>query len=174
MKIIIAPRFVLGAVALFVLSVVGCSGNSFKTVPVSGTVTLDGEPVAGVEVVFFPKPTESSAVVGPFSTAITDGEGKFTLVTRYGDPGAVVGAHRVTFAYGDIDKEAIADADLAEEEAKAEGEGLSAEEKAAARAARSQLGKRKAIPARYGEESDVSIEVPAGGMTNVDFPLTSK
>jgi hypothetical protein len=173
MKKTIASRFALGALALFVVTITGCSGESFNTVPVSGTVTLDGEPLPGVEVVFYPEPTESTAVVGPFSVATTDSAGKFTLETRYGEAGAVVGKHRVTFAYGDVDQEAIYDAEAAEMEAKGEGESLTSEEKSAAKEANSQLGKRKQIPNMYGEDSEVTIEVPAGGMSNADFPLKS-
>ena len=174
MKKTIASHFALGALAMFIVSFAGCSGESFNTVPVSGTVTLDDKPLAGVEVVFYPEPTESTAVVGPFSSAVTDSEGKFTLKTRYDEPGAVVGQHTVTFAYADIDAEAIADAEIAAAEAKGSGETLSSEEKAAAKSANAQLGKRKKIPAKYGDDSQVKIEVPAGGLTNADFELQSK
>ena len=51
----------------------------------------------GMEVVFYPKPTEENPTPGPFSVGTTDNEGKFTLVTRNGDPGAVIGINQVGF-----------------------------------------------------------------------------
>lgn len=170
MKKIIPSHFILGALALFALSIAGCEGESFNTVPVSGIVSLDGEPLAGVKVVFLPQPTESTAVVGPFSSATTDANGKFELKTRYDEPGAVVGTHRVTFAYRDIDRKAITGAEPAAE-AEGDGDSSTANESAGAK---SQLGKRKPIPRQYGEEeSNVKIEVPAGGMDNANFELKS-
>jgi len=77
----------IAAVALAVS--VGCSGDSLSTVPATGIVTLDGNPVAGAGVMFIP------VQEGPPASAVTDAEGKFTLETA-GQPGAVPGQHRVT------------------------------------------------------------------------------
>ncbi len=64
---------VLAAVSFLV----GCSKAPPKIVPVSGTVTLDGKPLANVEVRFIPTvPGLDGNMVG---SAVTDDDGKYTL-----------------------------------------------------------------------------------------------
>lgn len=153
---------------------VGCSGEDFGSVPVSGTVTLDGEPLAGVEVSFFPQPTESTSIVGPFSIGVTDADGKFELRTRYDKPGAVVGRHKVSFEYQGVDEEEAASAAEELAEAKASGDDTGEAQAAVKKAKSATKGKRK-IPRRYKEEySEVYYTVPAGGVSDVEFPMTSE
>jgi hypothetical protein len=52
----------------------GC-GSDFKTVPVSGQVTLDDKPVVGAGVLYVPK------AAGPTARALTDQYGRYTLMT---------------------------------------------------------------------------------------------
>ncbi len=68
----------------------GCGPSRPTTVPVDGTVTLDGEPLEGASVVFTPE-GEGKVAVGT-----TDSAGKFTLTTYTPGDGAVVGTHKVT------------------------------------------------------------------------------
>lgn len=56
---------------------------------VTGTVTLDGQPVEGAKVAFFPDEGRSSA-------AMTDSQGKYDLFFANAVRGAAVGAHRVS------------------------------------------------------------------------------
>jgi hypothetical protein len=78
-------RFVARAV-LFILFV-GC-GQS-ETVPVTGTVTLNGQPATEAEVIFTPSK-------GRVASGATDAAGRFTLSTNKPDDGAVPGDHKVT------------------------------------------------------------------------------
>lgn len=72
----------------------GCKGSEYReTAPVSGTVTLNGTPLAGATVVF--QPTAESGDPGPASFGETDSDGNFTLQLNGGKEGAVVGKHRV-------------------------------------------------------------------------------
>lgn len=77
----------------------GC-GAKFPLVPVTGTVMLDGQPLAGAFVIFAPvEPSPGSLRV---ATGMTDANGRFTLRTNY-EPrwtgmGAVPGTHRVTIS----------------------------------------------------------------------------
>jgi hypothetical protein len=58
------------------LVVVGCpSGTTVDTEKVQGTVTLDGEPVAGATVTFVPV----NEGQGMSATGVTDAQGKYTL-----------------------------------------------------------------------------------------------
>ena len=79
------------AAACAALFLFGCKGQP-SDLPdlgqVSGTVTLDGQPLAGANVVF--KPTTGST-----STGQTDAQGKYSLSYGHGLQGAVIGEHTV-------------------------------------------------------------------------------
>ncbi len=83
------PLVFLAAVCL--LGSPGCGGSE-KVVPVSGTVTHNGQPVPGLVVSFVPEAkTETGVSIGE-----TDDNGKYDLtVVRTGSRGAVVGTHKV-------------------------------------------------------------------------------
>jgi hypothetical protein len=86
--------FFLGCLAVLA-SFVGCDfgGGGVATIPVSGTVTLDGSPVAGARVAFSPKSPEGRAAAG-----ITDTSGRFTLTTVEAGDGAMAGSYTVTIS----------------------------------------------------------------------------
>ena len=77
--------------AIWFLSSSGCGGSE-KVVPVSGTVTRNGQPVPGLVVSFVPETaTETGVSIGE-----TDENGKYSLtVVKTGRSGAVVGTHKV-------------------------------------------------------------------------------
>ena len=82
------PRLAVAFCGMIVLC--GCREKSrYPLAPVSGTVKLDGQPLADAFVNFQPKG-------GLGSTGITDAEGKYTLSTIQGEVGAVVGTHIVS------------------------------------------------------------------------------
>ncbi|QDT63729.1 transthyretin-like family protein [Calycomorphotria hydatis] len=84
----------LAACILFI----GCgSDGGMKFVPVSGTVTVDGQPAANVMVRFKPVPVDGDINSGPVSIAFTDESGKYSLQADSGQHshGAVPGTHRV-------------------------------------------------------------------------------
>ena len=77
----------------------GCGGKpSYELVPVSGRVTLDGQPLANARVNF--QPTRDQANPGPGSSGVTDAEGHFVLAlsSESETPGAVPGKHMVTIS----------------------------------------------------------------------------
>jgi hypothetical protein len=79
-------------VAFALLAGFGCNQNSVA--PVSGRVTLDGQPLAGVFVIF--EPIQSGANPGMGSIGKTDAEGRYAMRQMQPDrPGALVGKHRV-------------------------------------------------------------------------------
>lgn len=87
-------RFLLqGCILLVPFALVGCGGGDLPdTVPVTGTVTMDGTPVDGATVNFL---SDQGNLV---SSGTTDASGKFSLTTIVGSqsvPGAVVGGHGV-------------------------------------------------------------------------------
>src|SRR5439155_4989622 len=69
----------------------GCSNSSRpSTYPVTGTVTLQGKPVAGAAITFVPTGSEGEA-----ASAITDPDGKYALTTWQAGDGARPGEYRV-------------------------------------------------------------------------------
>jgi len=78
--------------ALFLTLFIGCGKkeNPYGTVPLEGTVTLDGVPIEGVSVILAPRDGANSA------GGITKASGKFTVNTA-GFDGAVPGTYDVTF-----------------------------------------------------------------------------
>ena len=84
-------RCFVGLAALGLL--IGCSGGGSAdvgAVSVSGTVTLDGQPVEGATVAFSPAGQEGRSATGK-----TDASGKFTLTTVEAGDGAVPGSYAV-------------------------------------------------------------------------------
>ncbi len=78
----------LGALAI---ALAGCQAKP-EFVPVEGTVTQGGKPLAGVTVEFHPE----AGTVGPRSiSSPTDEAGHYLLRSVRGEDGAVVGTHRV-------------------------------------------------------------------------------
>lgn len=76
------------------LTALGC-GKGYeggKLAPVSGTVTLDGQPAAGVTVLF--DPTDKTG--GQGGMGATDASGKYELKTRGEFAGVVPGQYKVT------------------------------------------------------------------------------
>jgi hypothetical protein len=125
----------------------GCSPSPFKLVPVSGTVSLDGQPLAGGIVNFQPIVVGTGVNSGPGSTARTGTDGRFTLATIRGEPGAVVGEHRV--------KIYSFNAETAKRSANGTPE-------------------RERVPPRYNYKSTLTFDVPAAGTDNADFALEAK
>jgi len=78
----------------------GCGKAPYKVVPVSGKVTLDGNPVPKLGVFFQPVVLDSSTDPRPGSVGRTNEQGDYELTVP--DPsglkkGALVGKHRVAF-----------------------------------------------------------------------------
>jgi hypothetical protein len=77
------------------LLVGGCGGGS-DVAPVTGTITLDGQPLASAEVIFQPQD-------GRPSTGLTDGQGRYELVFSRDSKGALIGSHTVRITVPTVD-----------------------------------------------------------------------
>lgn len=77
----------LGILAVMLLA--GASGCGGGLVPVTGVVTLDGQPVEGAMVLFVPEDNRGRPAQG-----VTAGDGSFTLSTGM-EPGAAAGDYKV-------------------------------------------------------------------------------
>lgn len=75
---------------------VGCGGGDKVDLgAVSGVVTMDGEPLSDVIVVFSPED-------GNPSSGLTDSEGKYSLSYLGKSDGAIIGKHKVSITTADL------------------------------------------------------------------------
>ncbi len=136
-------------IAVVAVAVCGCSGSEYPLANVSGVVALDGQPLEGAKLVFSPKGDSENPYPGPKSIGKTDAEGRFQLITRDGDSGAVVGNHRVRITTllqaGDPDNPFAAITVTPEK-----------------------------VPTYYTAKSMLDTEVPAEGLDTLRFDLKSK
>ena len=132
---------------LLLAAVIGCSNSPYPLVPVSGVVTLDGQPLPNARVAFEPQSQGQGLDVGPGSYGKTNAEGHFELETIDGTPGAIVGPHRV--AISTFQGKMIPGGDELK---------VVVEEK---------------VPERYRKPGALSFAVEIGGTTAADFRLDS-
>jgi hypothetical protein len=131
-----------------VLGLVGCGGGSKKFAPVSGTVTLNGNPLPDAEVSFQPIAAEGSIEAGIGSNGKTDDKGHFTLKAPTGEDGALVGKHQVRISLFD----ARTESDV-----------------------RVRPGaKANKVPQKYNGKTELTFDVPRGGTDQANFDLKSR
>ena len=128
--------------------VLGLGCGSGKFAPVSGTVTMNGKPLAGALVIFSPIAKEGSIDAGPGSSGKTNDKGEYTLTSDTGRTGALVGKHRVSVSLMNP------------------GTGASDD-----RRRPGQLVNQ--VPVRYNGKTELTYAVPAGGTDKADFALKS-
>lgn len=75
----------------------GCGDNK-SPAKVTGTITLDGEPVQDATVTFIPESGER------ISQSMTDKSGRYELMFTAQLTGAVVGKHKVTIQTGSLER----------------------------------------------------------------------
>ncbi len=92
---------IVGTIAVVVLTYMGAKRFFFKVgdrpelARVTGTVTIDGEPVAGATLTFQPDPDADPPPKGSASIGRTDNEGRYELTYVRDIEGAVIGQHKV-------------------------------------------------------------------------------
>lgn len=120
--------------------------------PVSGAVTLDGQPLSKAVIQFVPD------AGGRSSTATTDDQGHYELLYTSDYMGASLGKHKVTISTG-------------EGEAMVYPEGVDPDTLNEAEQ-RKYASEQKDLPARYNAKTELTAEIVAGENTH-DFKLTS-
>jgi hypothetical protein len=83
--------------ALLLVTVSGCGKTLVFNDSVGGTVKLDGKPLGNAHVQFVP---DEPGIKAPGSSGITDENGHYQLTREDGEPGALVGHHRVVLVRG--------------------------------------------------------------------------
>jgi hypothetical protein len=133
----------------------GCGSGHPKTTSVTGSVTYQGQPVGGAQVMFYCK-------TGRPAEGVTDPAGRFTLTTFRDNDGALAGEHAVVISKpmhaGNVAQKAAIDNPHAPP--------------ASPGGARTMP--RQAIPARYAlpGQSPLRATVTLGGSNDFTFDLT--
>lgn len=138
-------RLLIGLVLLLAL---GCKSKGFA--PVSGTVTLNGKPLANATVNFQPVSQNRSIDAGAGSTGKTNDKGEYTLTASTGQPGALVGKHKVMITV------------LSQQQGNSDE-----------RPPRGGWPMAEQIPDRYNNQTILECVVLAGGNDKANFALTS-
>ena len=135
----------------------GCGPDRPETAPVSGRITLGGQPVATGRIIFYPEQGRSAiGAIGP--------EGVYTLTTFEPGDGALLGEHQVTIQATKVTGPAMPSS--FEEELRQGGSGRAASVPAAV---------QWIVPQEYSrrESSPLRAEVARGQNTvNFDLPST--
>ncbi len=138
-------------VPLGALLALGCNQNAYDLAPVSGVVTLYGEPLRNATVSFEPRGgSGDSEIVGPGSLGATDDQGRYSLETFTGEQGATVGPHTVRISTFKSRFKDIKNSD--------DVEVVSIEH----------------VPWHYNRNTILTFDVPPGGAKDADFVLTAK
>lgn len=125
----------------------GCSKQKdYSLAPISGTVTLDGQPLAGAVVNFQPR-AQGGTTAGPGSVARTNDAGRYTLATIRDEPGAVVGVHLVRI-YSSSPESLPSSDDTAQ-------------------------APPERVPQRYNYRTQLTYEVRPDGSGSADFSLST-
>ena len=142
--------FVRLSVTLAAALIVGCGPAGPRIAPVSGTVTMDGKPLANAGILFQPIGSAENPNPGRGSAGVTDANGRFALKIDGEIDGAVVARHRVCIS--SVKKSAIDPETGSEDGAPAE---------------------REMIPPQYNFTSKLEFDVPPEGTDKADFQLDS-
>ena len=107
--------------------------------------------------------------MGPYSQGTTDADGKFTLVSRYKEDGAVPGKHTLALEYSDISETAMADlrANLADAQETGDKAEFDKVKKEIAKL-KTKLKGRPVLKARYTKIFDI----PADGLADMQIELS--
>jgi hypothetical protein len=98
---------IFGGLVLLSLNA-GCNNDPLGLQPVTGSVTVDGKPAAGVRLVFCPVNTSPEAMnQRPMGT--TDEQGKYSLTTFVLGDGAPPGDYKISATWLSASKQAVVD-----------------------------------------------------------------
>jgi len=98
-------KLILGAMGAILVATVGCGGAGVPVEPVTGIVTYNGQALENADVTFHPAANNERGMQSRASSAKTDAEGRFIIITPFQDgsdvlrlEGAPTGLYTVTVA----------------------------------------------------------------------------
>ena len=159
---------VITMVGLMVSMLAGCSKTSnLDTIPVTGLVTLDGQPVPGAKVVFAP-----SGGTGQAASGVTGSDGRYKLTTQDPNDGALPGKYMVMISKTEGSAGA---ADQAVKPNMTPEEATKAATEARDAAKQPEPTFKELLPEKYKTAAGaLNADVAKGGKTEFNFELTSK
>jgi hypothetical protein len=134
----------LGGLLLLAL---GCGGGESGLLPASGTVTLDGGPLAGALVMFIPE----GDTKGQGGSATTGADGRYEVKSAKGGNGLQPGSYRVTVSKRLLPDGSPAPADVPPIESNA----------------------RETLPRTYSDPSQTTLKLRVEVGKSLDLPLRS-
>tara|TARA_R110002095_G_scaffold189660_1_gene167320 strand:- start:36845 stop:37318 length:474 start_codon:yes stop_codon:yes gene_type:complete len=138
-------------VTILTVVLTGCGSDKVELATVSGTVTMNGEPLPGATVVFRPQTTveDNEAKVGAESYGKTNGDGQYHLtIVLTGAKGAVVGPNDVMISLDEFE-EILPSFDSSGKDRRGPNP----------------------IPAEYNSKTTLKFDVPPAGAEDADFKL---
>lgn len=158
----------LAILAFSTCGIVGCGGG-LGTVPAAGTVTVDGNAVEGVLVMFTPDDIEN----GMIASGVTDAAGAFTLTTEINGDGALPGTYKVSLSKYEETKDDGVPEDLDMESEEDMDAAYGALDKAGTEAeSKAVIAQKWTTPATSGLTADVQKDVEGGN--TFSFEVTAK
>ena len=140
--------------ALMIL--VGCS-NDPKSALVSGVVTVDGKPYPNAVVSFQPVGTKENPAPGRGSSAYTNENGRYEMISAGGGEGAIVGKQRVRImTRGDEVERPLLEGGSSSDETNPKKITVDP------------------IPPEWNSASTKEFDVPAGGTDQANFDIISR
>ena len=147
----------IGCVGMLCLS--GCSGSNSGIGAVTGTVTIDGEPVEYAAVSFMP-------VEGRASIGRTDANGVYNLAYVKNQKGAVIGQHKVT-----ITTKVVAETNYGQA---TYNEGGAIKQDKKAKQSAQKTGRKEMLPKKYCDRNSTELTASVEkGNNTIDFDLTT-
>lgn len=103
----------IAVVALICQVIVGCGDQRMEVYPVHGTVSLNGTPAAGADLVFYGTDEALQTVDAPIPKARADEQGRYEVSSFEPGDGAPAGEYRVTVVWRQSDSNDPENRDLA-------------------------------------------------------------
>lgn len=155
-------RIVLTVIATLLLPALGCTpvdDDLPKTVNASGTITLDGSPVAGASIVIMQEGGENR-----FAHGVSDSSGRFSLKAFETKDGAVPGQYKATVSK------------TVEVAGKSAPKSVQSDALAAGGETASNVSWKNDLPNKYNSPvtSGLSVTVPDNGVSDLSIELKSK
>ncbi|MCA9184927.1 MAG: hypothetical protein R3E01_23400 [Pirellulaceae bacterium] len=152
-------RFLLAILLTIIGTTIGC-GRGPNVVPVSGRITMDGQPLADAAITTQPMAGENSNSPGPGSFGKTDADGHYELeLVKPAKKGAIVGTHRVIISPSSASTPPV----VTQEAADSYSDDPNA----------NRLPAVRRWPASLNDGS-LTLEVPPGGRDDADFNLAPR
>jgi hypothetical protein len=155
----------------------GCGDEGFTLAPMSGRVTIDGQPVAGLRISSEPIGGSHRPLPGPDSISTTDADGRYSLYTTDAQRrGAVVGPSRIRIWSNPAETLSIVTDDRDPNyDPAAEINAIKAQMRGGRKKSQQKVVQKSGmIPLRFNDKTNLTFDVPPEGTDKADFDISWK